>query len=496
MERVMLNLTKEFTSFTMFATTFVLGIVLVILTKSICHKLGISDQPDGRLKVHDKKVVSLGGIPIFIALLSTCILANKYADINISGSMHILVAATIILCLGVYDDIFQIKPFTKLCFQTLAALIFTLYATPFYVIDFFGIFDFNCGAFAIPLSIFWLVGSCNAFNFMDGMDGLAAGVSMIICLFLAAIGYMTGNYTDAVLSFSLAGALGAILVFNYNPATIFLGDSGSQLTGMMIGILSMRIMTANGIFMLPIAYTILSLPVLDTMLSILRRLSTFRPIYQGDLSHIHHCIRAKGLSVRSSVAVLWLTASIGCMISLNSFFANKYMSFALSSLYLGTCFILAVRIGSLSIHKLTYRFRINIRPATTSDRVIEIDALWERMKPLFEKIRLDRAVLTLEGINANGRPEYKTMQWVRNECLESDFPTDCWTTKFYLDKEEREMVILQLQSIEKHRRHEEKVNWLLNRITDNMRIANNKSSNIIANREPVKQNEELLEAVQ
>lgn len=492
----MLNLTKEFTSFTVFVTALIVGIIMVIVTKHICQQLGISDQPDGRLKVHARKVVSLGGIPVFFAVLASSLLAMLYADVNILAWSNILISSVIILGLGVYDDIFQIKPFTKLCFQTLAALVFVLWATPFQTIDFFGIFDFSCGAFAVPLAMFWLVGSCNAFNFMDGMDGLAAGVSMIICLFLAAIGYYTGNFNDAILAISLAGALAAILIFNYNPASIFLGDSGSQLTGMTIGILTLRILSHNGIFMLPVAYTILSLPVLDTMLSILRRLSTFRPIYQGDLSHIHHCIRSKGLTVRSAVSVLWLTAAIGCLISLNSFFANKYIAFSLSSLYLATCFVMAVRIGCLSIHKLLYRFRINIKPATTFDRVIEIDALWEKMKPLFEKIRLDRAVMTLEGININGRPEYKTLQWVRNEKNESDFPTDCWTTKFYLDKEEREMVILQLQSIEKHQRHEEKVNWLLNRITDNMRIANKRNSNYQNEKELTIDEKELVEAIQ
>ena len=472
MERVLLNLTREFTSLTIFLTTFVAGLILVQITKHICNNLGITDQPDGKLKVHNRKVVSLGGIPIFLALLISYALTVNYTDISLSNPTGIFAAALIILGVGVYDDIFQIRPFTKLCFQICAALTFIFTSMPFFNIDFFGIFDVTCGAFAIPLALFWLVGSCNAFNFIDGMDGLAAGVSLIICITLTVAGFVTGNIADAMLAASLAGALASVLVFNYNPASIFLGDSGSQLTGMLIGILSLRTLTTNNTFMLPVAYTILSLPVLDTFLCILRRISTFKPVYQGDLSHIHHRIRAKGFSVKTAVTFLWIAAAIGCIISINSFYTDKYVSFATSSVYLLACFGLAVKIGCLSIHKLLYRWRINIQPATTIDRFDEIESLWERMKPLFEKIRLDRAVLTLEGVNSSGRPEYKTLQWVRNTNINSDFPSDCWTTRFYLDKDEREMVILQLETLEKNYKDEQRVNWLLNRISDNMRMAN------------------------
>ena len=485
MERVLLNMTREFTGLTIFLTTFVAGLILVIITKHICNSLGITDQPDGKLKVHNRKVVSLGGIPIFFAILISYALMVSYTDIQISDSTGILVSAIIILGLGVYDDIFQIRPFTKLCFQICAGLTFIVLSTPFFNIDFFGIFDVTCGAFAIPLALFWLVGSCNAFNFIDGMDGLAAGVSMIICITLTIAGFVTGNYADAMMAASLAGALAAILVFNYNPASIFLGDSGSQLTGMLIGILSLRTLTTNNTFMLPVAYTILSLPVLDTFLCILRRVSTFRPVYQGDLSHIHHRIRAKGLSIKASVVILWSVTIIGCVIATNSFYSNKYISFASSSIYLIICFGLAVNIGCMSIHKLLYRWRINIQSATTVDRFDEIESLWERMKPLFAKIRLDRAVLTLEGVNSSGRPEYKTLQWVRNANINSDFPSDCWTTKFYLDKEEREMVILQLETLEKNYKDEQRVNWLLNRISDNMRMANNQKKIILEEKEDI-----------
>ncbi|MBN2842303.1 MAG: undecaprenyl/decaprenyl-phosphate alpha-N-acetylglucosaminyl 1-phosphate transferase [Sedimentisphaerales bacterium] len=490
MERVVLDMTSELMSFAVFVTSFVTGLILVVMTKRVCHRIGISDQPDGRLKVHDRKVVSLGGIPISISVLLSGYLAFSNSDLHITNLAGILMACGVILSLGVYDDIFQIKPFTKLCFQTVAALMFVLPGTPFRMIDFFGIFDFSCGAFAIPLAMFWIVGSCNAFNFMDGMDGLASGVSMIICLCLAALGFINGNYTDAIMAISLAGALAAILVFNYHPASIFLGDSGSQLTGLLIGILSLRILSLNAVFMLPVAYTMLSLPVLDTMMSILRRFSTFRPIYQGDLSHIHHCVRARGLNVRAAAWVLWLVASIGCVISLSSVFLNHFVAFALSSVYLAGCVYLAVKIGCLSVHKLLYRLRINIKPATAVDRFNEIESLWEKMKPLFEKIRLDRAVMTLEGVNSFGRPEYKTLQWVRNESIVGDFPTDCWTTRFYLDKEEREMVILQLQSIEKDRRHDENVNWLLNRISTNMRMTNEQRKIVLEEKD-----QELFETI-
>ncbi|MBN2063637.1 MAG: hypothetical protein JW745_02460, partial [Sedimentisphaerales bacterium] len=124
------------------------------------------------------------------------------------------------------------------------------------------------------------------------------------------------------------------------------------------------------------------------------------------------------------------------------------------------------------------------------DRFNEIESLWEKMKPLFEKIRLDRAVMTLEGVNSFGRPEYKTLQWVRNESIVGDFPTDCWTTRFYLDKEEREMVILQLQSIEKDRRHDENVNWLLNRISTNMRMTNEQRKIVLEEKD-----QELFETI-
>jgi UDP-GlcNAc:undecaprenyl-phosphate GlcNAc-1-phosphate transferase len=159
----------------------------------------------------------------------------------------------------------------------------------------------------VPITLFWFVGAINAFNLLDGIDGLASSVGLILSLALAAMAWYLGHHAEALIALALAGSLLAFLIFNFPPASIFLGDAGSMLIGLLLGILAIRSsLKGPATVALAAPVAILAIPILDTGMAILRRRLTGRSIYETDRGHLHHCLMQRGFSGRTTL--LWIVS--------------------------------------------------------------------------------------------------------------------------------------------------------------------------------------------
>lgn len=463
-----------------------LGTIFSSLMCRLSWRWGAIDRPDGTLKCHNKPTATLGGVPVFFAIVAASsvlfvfgrALRIDFADL-FGGNLSLgalLLSSAIILSLGISDDLRRVVPRTKLLFQMLAATILIGSGLVIHRCDLSGVVDFSLGSLAVPFTLFWLVGSCNAFNFIDGMDGLASGLGVVMATFLGVMAFLTGSYSAAVISFAVSGALLSILLFNIKPAVLFLGDSGSQLTGLLLGALAIHSATAGGVFALCSAGLILSVPIVDAFMSILRRYSKSESPALGDHHHIHHRLVRLGINVRSVSAILWsvtfLAGAIGifCYRSSGSRVFILVIAFVLAELYL------AVRLGCVNFDAFFSRlvgcYRWCSTPLGRPGSVMrksELEVLWERLEPLFENMHLDRAVLTLEGVGEDGLKDYETYQWARSEALIAELESR-WTRQFKLDDDQHRTATLELEAGPNWRTDEERLDWLLKQIRENVRF--------------------------
>jgi UDP-GlcNAc:undecaprenyl-phosphate GlcNAc-1-phosphate transferase len=209
--------------------------------------------------------------------------------------------------MGLIDDFIDLKAVYKFIIQIAAALLVMFGG---YLIDSLrlpftdAVLPFGWAAY--PLTLLWVVGIANAVNFIDGIDGLAGGFGVIASLFLGIVSIITGEATAAILSFALCGSLTAFLFFNFPPAKIFMGDSGSLFIGFVLAIIPLTMEGGRlpGFGLTP-AITLLFLPILDTVAAVLRRIKRGVPIYRADKQHTHHKLMEAGFSPRGILGILY-----------------------------------------------------------------------------------------------------------------------------------------------------------------------------------------------
>jgi len=295
----------------------------------LATRLGILAQPGGR-HIHRAPVPRLGGIAIYAAFVAA-VLAGLPLErsIRVVVDAHnilvtipftpafdwpvigVLLGATMITIVGILDDVRGISPMEKLFGQLVAAVIPLSFGIGMDVLtNPFGGMVF-LGPFGVALTVIWLVSLCNVMNLIDGIDGLAAGIASIAAATVFVASYGRGDVATAILAVALIGATLGFLPFNFNPARIFLGDTGSMLLGYLLGSLSVlgtyKSYTALSLLVPLVA---LGVPVLDTTLAILRRWRTRRPIFEADTEHLHHRLLQRGLSQRQTAIVLYLITGI------------------------------------------------------------------------------------------------------------------------------------------------------------------------------------------
>lgn len=299
---------------------FILCLILTPLFRSLSFKMGWVDKPDHNRKVHTRPIPRTGGVPIILSYaLALGIMAGfapSKAAVNIQHKdllWSLFPAVGIIFLIGLADDLFGMKATHKLLGQIAAASwavwmgarIPSLHGHP------------GADWIVWPLSVFWLVGCTNAFNLIDGMDGLASGVGLFATLTTLLAAILQGNWGLAMATVPLAGCLLAFLRYNFNPASIFLGDSGSLTIGFLLGcfgvIWSQKSATLLGMVAPLMAF---SLPLLDVGLAIGRRFLRNQPIFQPDRGHIHHRLLGRGLHPRVVALILYAVCGIAAILSL------------------------------------------------------------------------------------------------------------------------------------------------------------------------------------
>lgn len=293
-----------------FAMTFSATALLTPAVRRLAWRWGAVDRPGFR-RVHTKPTPRMGGLAIFIAITLALCIARGGSE----ATVGIITGSVVIVLLGIYDDIRGVPAKIKLAFQVLAACIPVAYGFYFsWVVNPFGGAFYVDGLGAV-FAILWIVGMINTINLSDGLDGLAAGITMIAAttFFFLALSY--GHFGVAILSVALVGSTLGFLQYNFNPAVIFMGDTGSMYLGYMLGVLVLESMAQRASmteFLIPLM--ILGLPILDLLFAIVRRKMNGQPIMTADRAHIHHRILDKGYTPKQTVLLLYgLSAGLGML---------------------------------------------------------------------------------------------------------------------------------------------------------------------------------------
>ncbi len=293
-----------------FIISLALSLSMTPVVKKIAVKLGAMDVPKDERRVHKKPMPLMGGLAIYISIIITSLI---FLPID-KSLISILIGGSIICISGIIDDIKDISPRMKLVFQIVAAIVLIIgdvkidaITNPFTKTTKL----IQLGIFSIPITIFWVVGITNTLNLIDGLDGLAAGVAMIASLsFLFVAGKF--NYVPVmIISSIIAGACLGFLPYNFNPASIFMGDTGALFLGFMLASLSIEgVMKSVATIAVVVPIIILGVPIFDTTFAIFRRLLNGKSIAEADKGHLHHRLLQMGYSQKKTVLILYFISAI------------------------------------------------------------------------------------------------------------------------------------------------------------------------------------------
>ncbi|MEI6039982.1 MAG: MraY family glycosyltransferase [Candidatus Berkelbacteria bacterium] len=329
---------------------------LTYSVKVLAEKLGIFDEPGGR-KIHEKATPRLGGLAIVLAFLLTTIGYALAANRLDFGSAKILIfdqkligvlfGAVVLLVVGIVDDVSGVKPWWKLFWHIVAATIVVSFGLNIgYIrlpaglhID-LGNLIWNYSLFGIPfhftvwsnlLTVFWIVLMINTLNFLDGLDGLAGGIAVIAAVSIFFLSLSLGQPAAALLSLIFAGSVLGFIPWNFNPAKIFMGDSGSMFLGYLLGVLAV---ISGG--KVATAFLVLGIPVLDVVWVALRRIMSGNSPFKADKFHLHHRLIDVGLTQRQAVLTLYLISAIFGAVAIFSQTAGKVQATVWLLIVMGT----------------------------------------------------------------------------------------------------------------------------------------------------------------
>jgi UDP-GlcNAc:undecaprenyl-phosphate/decaprenyl-phosphate GlcNAc-1-phosphate transferase len=302
------------TYFALFSIATIASLITTPLIRRLCERYKLLDVPSDGRRIHRKAVPRLGGLALYFSCLSALSLlpfVDNLLTQTLSGFkpefLTLFVPATLVLLLGGYDDLRGTNAIVKFAGLGLIATLF--YAMGGRIdalsIPLFGSIQLPALA-SFVITVVWLVGITNAFNLIDGLDGLASGAALFASLVILGVSVSQDRPLMIVVSLVLCGALAGFLRYNFNPASIFLGDSGSLFTGFLLAALSVlgtqKATTAVAIVVPILAF---GFPVVDTAMTMGRRLVSRKPVFQGDAEHIHHMLLARGWSQRRAALVLY-----------------------------------------------------------------------------------------------------------------------------------------------------------------------------------------------
>ncbi|MGA7218336.1 MAG: MraY family glycosyltransferase [Candidatus Sulfotelmatobacter sp.] len=311
--------------FSIFFLSLLFSFVLTRYVRDFSSRRGWVAIPSQERHLHEIPLPRLGGVAIFISFsLSIAVAAiiarynpHLHAAFSFKTLLTIMAPACLVFLLGVYDDLYTAGPYFKFAVQIAAATM--LFIGGLRIVNIPVLFgEHQLPWFlGLPLTILWVVAITNAFNLIDGLDGLAAGSALFSTLVAFVVALLSGYSLVTVMTIALAGAILGFLRYNFNPATIFLGDSGSLFIGFLLSALALAgAQKAPTIVAVAIPVVSFGLPILETSLSILRRLIGGRPVFTADREHIHHKLLQHGLTHRQVVIVLYAVSAVFALLSL------------------------------------------------------------------------------------------------------------------------------------------------------------------------------------
>ena len=284
-----------------FVISLLASFLLTPSVKKLAFKIGALDKPEKR-KVHTHVMPRLGGLAIYCGFI-IAILCTVHINKDVLG---IITGGTFIVLLGVLDDKYSLPAKVKLLGQIVAALILCAFDIKIEWLNNPWGGYFYLDLFSVPFTVFWVISFTNVVNLIDGLDGLAAGVSGIASITVILVAVQQGFYSVAVITAALAGGIIGFIRYNFNPASIFMGDTGSMFIGYMLAAISIfgAVKSAATIALIVPAVA-LGLPIMDTAFAILRRYTNGQPIFQPDKGHLHHRLLAMGMSQRQAVMLMY-----------------------------------------------------------------------------------------------------------------------------------------------------------------------------------------------
>lgn len=333
--------------FLILLTTLISSLILVPIVKKVAHHIGAIDYPNER-KVHKKPIPRLGGLAIFLSFLIGYMCFGQVTTQMIS----ILIGSFAIIVLGICDDIKPVPARYKFLVQTIAACIVVFYGHIY--IDMVSIFGLEIvfGAWGYPLAVLLIVSIINAINLIDGLDGLAAGTSSIFFLTISVIAFYLDrlNGLDVILCVIMLGSTLGFLAYNFNPASIFMGDTGSMFLGFMISVTALLGYKGATVTSLIIPILILFLPILDTILAIFRRLLKGENIGAPDKEHLHHQLLKLNKSTKKTVLIMYAFNLLCALISILYALGDNKLAILLYSILLIITLILIFKTDILFKH--------------------------------------------------------------------------------------------------------------------------------------------------
>jgi len=332
--------------------------VLTPLAIWLGRRLRLTDKPNLR-KVHSKPVPHIGGAAIFATTMSLILpvlflpnrIGNEFRAIQLK-LIVLLCASTSIFIVGLFDDIRYLRARTKLLMQIAAAMFVCFWGIRIesVVISDWLMVDF--GWISWPLTILWIVGITNAVNLSDGLDGLAAGLSAIICGVIAVFAITGDQVVMAVLMIALLGALSGFLCFNFSPAKIFLGDCGSMFLGFIIASSSVLcFMKSSTLVGLTLPIVALGVPIFDTLFSMLRRFLARRSIFAADCYHFHHRLLRLGLKQRHAVIMIYVVTLLITGLGMFMLLTDDVATFVVFGCIIVLLLVLFRVVGSVHIRR-------------------------------------------------------------------------------------------------------------------------------------------------
>lgn len=322
---------------------------------SIARRMGAMDEPDSR-KIHDDPTPRLGGLAIFFGFIIPALLFLELTE-QMKG---VLVGASIICLFGAVDDLRGTGPLTKFAGQFIAAgcLIWYGVRIDYFTLPFVGAVDLPV-ELSVPLTLLWTVALINIVNFIDGMDGLAAGVCTIAAGTFAVIAISLGRPGAGILAAILAGTTLGFLRHNFFPASIFMGDSGSMLLGFVLAAVTVHgVLKSVAAVTLVIPLLILGVPIFDLSFAILRRIKNGQNIFRPDRGHLHHRLFNIGYSQRKAVLVLYAWCTLMSSLALSMRFAPGFVTIIVAGVAIGVSIYL---IYLLDISQIRTRRGIDLR---------------------------------------------------------------------------------------------------------------------------------------